>query len=81
MSWVNTDRGVRIFESIVQSLNGIHNGLGLLVADQITPRDLFAAAALAGICASDYGQGPETSDEYVSDAYDYADAMMKQRSR
>lgn len=49
--------------------------------DSITPRDLFAAAALAGIMADRKHLEDEDAPNAWQWAFQLADAMMHQRSR
>jgi len=52
-----------------------------LAFDHLELRDYFAAAALTGILASHTGETALPSDGSASrEAYEYADAMLKQRN-
>lgn len=46
----------------------------------MTLRDYFAAAALIGMLSKDYG-GSNKIEDYASDAYETADAMLSERKR
>lgn len=46
---------------------------------EMTLRDYFAAKAMQGLLASRGDHDVESFDEIASDAYGFADAMMKRR--
>jgi hypothetical protein len=47
----------------------------------MTLRDYFAAQALAGMCANTELEENSTYSDMASNAYGYADAMLKERAK
>lgn len=55
---------------------------GGLAVEKLTVREVYAAAALAGLlaCAEGY-EGPPRPSDAAPDAFEYADAMLKESAR
>lgn len=48
--------------------------------DSITPRDLFAAAALQGMMANNWAESCFTNEMYADEAFSVAEVMMERRA-
>ena len=69
-------------EDFIDGPQGRHpqSAWGMQPKEGMTLRDYFAGKALQGMLAGYGGDSNATIDEYASDAYRYADAMLKARS-
>lgn len=73
---------VRRLEDEVQGLrNGAPSSCETVQSGCALLRDHFAAAALTGLLAGPAAGPPQTFDDFASEAYRLADAMLRERSR
>ena len=73
--WQDTDNGARTMQSIARNLEK------LTARDEITPRDLFAAAALCGSIAKYGDEQLGAVSMFTIGAWEMADEMMEARGK